>query len=152
MGTIRWMRDFITTEIVAWEYIDRTLKARHGISLAFFEVLDALADAPQHAMRIGDIARALRITVGAASKLIDRIEATQLVARQPDSHDRRASIVVLCHTGLEQVTAARTTYASEVQRILDTAFTPAEQQQFHMLTRRMYNAFAGVGVHMHAGE
>jgi DNA-binding MarR family transcriptional regulator len=107
---IRWMRDFITTEIVAWEYIDRVLKTRHGISLAFFEVLDTLADAPQHAMRIGDIARALRITVGAASKLIDRIEATQLVARQPDKQDRRASSVVLSQTGITAATVARATY------------------------------------------
>jgi DNA-binding MarR family transcriptional regulator len=100
-------------------------------------------------MRIGDIARALRITVGAASKLIDRIEAQQLVARQPDSQDRRASIVVLCHTGREQVTAARTTYASEVQRILDAAFTPAEQAQFHMFTRRMHDVFTAENAHTH---
>jgi DNA-binding MarR family transcriptional regulator len=41
----------------------------------------------------------LQITVGAASKVVDRVEAAGHCARQPDPRDRRSSLLVLTPAG-----------------------------------------------------
>jgi DNA-binding MarR family transcriptional regulator len=41
--------------------------------LAFFESLLFISREPRRSMRVGDLARALRVTVGGTSKLVDRI-------------------------------------------------------------------------------
>jgi DNA-binding MarR family transcriptional regulator len=61
-------------------------------------------------MRAGDLARALRVTVGGTSKLVDRIERAGLIARQPDPDDRRASRVALTAAGKRKLAAALKTY------------------------------------------
>ena len=55
---------------------------------------------------------ALRITVGATSKLVDRIEATGLIRRELDADDRRASRVALTDAGRQALAAASTAASS----------------------------------------
>ncbi len=49
--------------------------------------------------RVQDLSGGLRLTVGAASKLVDRLEAAELVARSPNPGDRRSSFVTLTASG-----------------------------------------------------
>jgi DNA-binding MarR family transcriptional regulator len=79
-------------------------------------------------MRVGDLARALRVTVGGTSKLVDRIERGGLIAREPDPDDRRASRVALTVAGKRKLTAAARTYEAEVASILGV-LSPEEQRQ-----------------------
>jgi DNA-binding MarR family transcriptional regulator len=80
-------------------------------------------------MRVGDLARALRVTVGGTSKLVDRIERAGLIARAPDPDDRRASRVTLTTAGKRKLGAAVKTYDAEVAGILGGALSPEEQRQ-----------------------
>jgi DNA-binding MarR family transcriptional regulator len=80
-------------------------------------------------MRVGDLARELRITVGGTSKLVDRIERAGLIAREPDPDDRRASRVALTTAGKRKLTAAVKSYEAEVAGILGGVLSPEEQQQ-----------------------
>lgn len=50
--------------------------------------------------------RALRVTVGGTSKLVDRIGRAGLIARESDPDDRRASRLVLTTAGKRKLTAA----------------------------------------------
>ena len=87
---IEWLRDLIGLEIVLWDRINARLKAQHDLSLAFFESLYFIGRSPDGSLRIGDLARALRITVGATSKLVDRIEVAGLIRRELDANDPHA--------------------------------------------------------------
>ena len=73
-----------------------------------------------------DLARALRITVGATSKLVDRVEAAGLIRRELDADDRRASRVVLTDAGKQSLTEASTTYTAELASVLDATLTADE--------------------------
>lgn len=88
-------------------------------------------------MRVGDLARALRVTVGGASKLVDRIERAGLIAREPDPDDRRALRVALTVAGKRKLTAAVKTYEAEVAGILGGALSPEEQQQMRDYVSRL---------------
>jgi DNA-binding MarR family transcriptional regulator len=80
-------------------------------------------------VRVGDLARGLRITVGGTSKLVDRVERAGLIVREPDPDDRRAARVALTTAGKRKLTAALKTYEAEVGSILDGVFSPDEQRQ-----------------------
>ena len=100
-----------------WERIDARLRERHDLPLSFFESLYFVSQAPDGSLRVGDLASALRVTVGETSKLVDRIEQAGLVARSPDPNDRRAARVMLTRDGERQLGAAVETYEAEIANV-----------------------------------
>lgn len=136
---IAWLNDLIRLEIVLWDRINTRLKAEHDLSLAFYQALYFIGRSLDDSLRVGDLARALRITVGAASKLVDRVEAAELIRRELDANDRRASRVALTDTGRAMLADASATCEAEMATALDAALTVDEQQQVHTLISRLLN-------------
>jgi DNA-binding MarR family transcriptional regulator len=137
---IEWLSDLIRLEIVLWDRVNARLKAELGLSLAFFQALHAIGPSADASLRVGDLARALRITVGAASKLVDRVEAAGLIRRELDADDRRASRVALTDTGRAMLADASATGEAEMASVLDAGLTADQQQQIHTHIRRLLNA------------
>lgn len=137
---IAWLSDLIRLEIVLWDRINAQLKAEHDLSLAFFQALYFIGHSPDGSLRVGDLARAMCITVGATSKLVDRVEAAGLIRRELDADDRRASRVALTATGRGMLTNASATCEAAMATVLDVALTVDEQQQVHTRIRRLLNA------------
>jgi DNA-binding MarR family transcriptional regulator len=140
LSRVDWISDLIRLEIVLWERIDACLRERHGLPLSFFESLYFISHAPEASLRVGELARALRVTVGGTSKLVDRIQAAGLIARTPDPHDRRAARVTLTPEGKRTVAAAATTYEEAVAALVDPVLDPTEQQQMHRYVKRLLAA------------
>jgi DNA-binding MarR family transcriptional regulator len=137
---IQWLSDLVRVEIVLWDHINARLHQDHDLSLAFFETLYFIGHSPDGSLRVGDLARALRITVGATSKLIDRVEAARLIRRELDADDRRASRVVLSDAGKQKLAEASTTYTTALASLLDATLTADEQLLLHTLVRRLLTA------------
>jgi MarR family transcriptional regulator, organic hydroperoxide resistance regulator len=137
---VAWATELIRLEIAVWDRVDARLRESHELPLAFFEALLFISRAPRGSMRVGDLAQALRVTVGGTSKLVDRIEKTGLIARELDPDDRRASRVVLTTTGKRKLNAAVKIYEAEVGDILGGALRPAEQQQMSDYVSRLLTA------------
>jgi DNA-binding MarR family transcriptional regulator len=73
-------------------------------------------------LRLGEVAKALRIVPRSATEVIDRLEAHGLTERLPDPADRRAVCVQLTDAGRElgrQLDAARDAEAGEFFAPLD---------------------------------
>jgi DNA-binding MarR family transcriptional regulator len=70
--------------------------------------------------RVHDLARAVAITVGAASQAVDRLESAGLCARRANPSDRRSSIVELTPEGTELLRVAAPVLDSELDRLLRT--------------------------------
>lgn len=137
---VRWLNDLVRLEILLWERVDAHLRSDPGITMAQFEALFAVADAGRDAVRVGDLASALAITVGGASKLADRVVAAGLLTRTPDPDDRRASRLTLSPAGRTALTAATRTYEKCLADLLDPTLTPTEQSQMHTLVTRLLSA------------
>jgi DNA-binding MarR family transcriptional regulator len=129
-------------EIAVWDRVDARLRESHELPLAFFESLLFISGAPRGSMRVGDLARALRVTVGGTSKIVDRIERAGLIAREPDPDDRRASRVALTTAGKRKLTAALKTYEVEVGSFLGGVLSPLEQQQMSDYVSRLLASIA----------
>jgi DNA-binding MarR family transcriptional regulator len=132
--------DLIRLEIALWDRVDARLRGSHELPLAFFEGLLFISRAPGASMRVGDLARELRVTVGGTSKLIDRIQRAGLIARQPDPDDRRASRVALTAAGKRKLNAAVKSYEAEVAAILRGVLSPDEQRQMSRYASRLLTA------------
>jgi DNA-binding MarR family transcriptional regulator len=137
---IQWFSDLVRLEIALWNRINARLKAEHDLSLAFFETLYFIAQSTSGSLRVGDLARALRITQGATSKLVDRVEAAGLIRRQLDADDRRASRLALTDAGQQTLADARATYEAEMATILDATLMAQEQEHLHTLVQRLLTA------------
>jgi DNA-binding MarR family transcriptional regulator len=137
---IQWLSDLIRLEIALWDRINIRLKQAHNLPLAVFEPLYFIEHSRDGSLRVGDLARALRITVGATSKLVDRIEAAGLIRRELDVNDRRASRVALTDAGKHQLADASTTYEAEIATVLDARLSTDEQQHLHDLVTRLLAA------------
>ncbi|WP_315094107.1 MarR family transcriptional regulator [uncultured Cellulomonas sp.] len=88
----------IRYETSLWNHLDDRLRAAGEVSLAN---LSALRVVRRHAdtARVQELRTELGITVGAASKLVDRLERDGLVVRSAHPHDRRSSLVTLTPAG-----------------------------------------------------
>jgi DNA-binding MarR family transcriptional regulator len=134
---VEWTSELIRLEIALWDRVDARLKTAHDLPLAFFEPLHLIARAREDSVRVGDLARGLRITVGGTSKLVDRIEQAGLIAREPDPDDRRASRVALTTAGKRKLNAALKSYEAEVAGILGGVLSREEQRQMSDYVSRL---------------
>ncbi len=106
--------------------LDRELDAEHGLSLAEYEVLSFLSEAPQERLRLSELARLVLISPSALTRRLDRLERRGLVQRQRCPHDARGSYAVLSRKGRAQLVAAAPTHLRGVRTHFVDRLTPAE--------------------------
>jgi DNA-binding MarR family transcriptional regulator len=95
--------------------LDRELEVGHGLSLAEYEVLAFLSEAPEERMRPSELARQSRISPSALTRRIDRLEKRGLVRRERCAHDARGAYAVLCPEGRDRLVAAAPTHVRGVR-------------------------------------
>jgi DNA-binding MarR family transcriptional regulator len=100
-----------------------------------FRVLRTLDNAAQP-IRLSDLAARLGIVPRSATSVVDDLEAAGLLARQPDPHDRRATLVDLTPDGRQILTTLREkrrdVMLSQLARL-----TTTEQQTLATLLQRL---------------
>ncbi len=94
--------------------------------LPWYEVLAAVAEAPDQRMRMGDLAEVLVITRGGLTKLVDRLVKAGLLERTFCETDRRVSYATLLPAGRELLAEMRPVIVGELQ-IAFSANISAEQ-------------------------
>ena len=85
-------------EIALWNAVDQELARQGQVNLGQLHGLRAV-DRYDGRARVQDVSADIGITVGAASKLVDRLERDGLTARRANPDDRRSSLVELTATG-----------------------------------------------------
>lgn len=88
----------IRYETDLWLHAERALRDAGAGSLADLEGVRAIA-AHGPTCRVHEVSRELGITIGAASKLVDRLERSGLARRRPNPADGRSSFVALTADG-----------------------------------------------------
>lgn len=83
--------------------------------LPWYEVLAAVAEAPEQRMRMGDLAELLVITRGGLTKLVDRLVKAGLLERTFCETDRRVSYATLLPAGAELLKEMRPVIVGELE-------------------------------------
>ncbi|GAA1001746.1 MarR family winged helix-turn-helix transcriptional regulator [Subtercola frigoramans] len=109
--------ELVRLEIELWERLDRLQRADVGISVAQLQSLRAVALRAGSA-RVQDISDDLQITVGAASKVIDRLAHDGLVERSPHPVDRRSMVITLTPRGAAAYESASSSASRHLAAVL----------------------------------
>jgi DNA-binding MarR family transcriptional regulator len=122
-SSTRWLND---TEMEAWRTLivattgllatlDNELQAEHGLSLGEYEVLVLLSEAPEHSMRMTDLALQQHLSPSGMTRRIDGLVKRGLVERQQCPNDRRGYNAVISEEGLRRLRAAAPTHVAGVR-------------------------------------
>lgn len=129
---------FAEHELAAWRgmlevharvtrQLDAQMHAEHGLSVSAYEVLMFLADAPEHRMRMSDIAQQVLLSRSGCTRLVDRLAELGYVTRCVATTDGRGLYAELTEAGLVKTTAARATHREGVRRFFLDHLTTTDQ-------------------------
>ena len=127
--------DLVLLEIELWNALEARLQAELRIGTATFQTLDVIARVED--CRVGDVVRELSITVGGASKTIDRIEKAGLCTRTPHPTDRRSSVIALTREGRRVLTAADRVVAAELEQRIGAVLSARSIDQLGRTIKRL---------------
>ena len=102
-------------EVALRNAVDQVLRREGQVSLAQLHALRVI-DRYAGQARVQDLSRDIGITVGAASKLVDRLERDGLAVRSPNPANRRSSLIALTSGGRQGLGAALEMAVTAVDR------------------------------------
>jgi DNA-binding MarR family transcriptional regulator len=124
MAEVRWLtdleqtvwRDLLALHDTLTARLDHELQAEVGLSLADYEVLVHLSEAPGSSLRMAELATLCARSPSGLTRRVDRLARTGLVKRQPCEADGRGSFAVLTPEGRLQLERAAPVHVRGVRR------------------------------------
>lgn len=110
--------------------------------LTHFEygILFALADAPEHTLRMSVLAGYANSSLSRLSRAASRLEARGWLRREPDPGDGRYTLASLSVSGVERVEQATPGHVRTVRRLVLDSLTRAQTKQLREISRRIARA------------
>ncbi len=115
----RWMPAFLAllrTHARLTDLLELDVRRIGGLSVARFDVLTHL-DMAGGRMGLSDLANAIVLSPSGLSKLLDRMEVSGLVERQPDPDDARSTLATITRHGRAVVRKTRRHHHAFLQQI-----------------------------------
>jgi DNA-binding MarR family transcriptional regulator len=95
--------------------LEAELEAEHGLTLPAYEVLAHLSEAPDHRLRMSDLASYAVLTPSGLTRLVDKLAREGLVERARCESDARVVYAVLTPAGLARLRTAYPTHLRGVR-------------------------------------
>jgi DNA-binding MarR family transcriptional regulator len=108
------------------EYTERQLRAHSGLSMADYQVLAHLSEAPEGRLRSFVLARWLRWEKGRLSQHLTRMQNRGLIRRERCATDQRGAVVVITDKGRALIEKAAPLHLADVRNVLIDHATPAQ--------------------------
>jgi DNA-binding MarR family transcriptional regulator len=131
---IRWLDDremrswraFVEVINLVTRALDRDLRTDSDLTNDDYELLVALSEAPEHRIRLGELAAGLRVPKAHLTYRIGRMEKAGLVERVDCPTDARGVFAVLTDQGVRRLEEAAPGHVASVRRHVLDHLTPAQ--------------------------
>jgi DNA-binding MarR family transcriptional regulator len=123
----RTWRSFIVASRLFWDRVERQLQQCAGIPHAYYEILVRLSEAPEHTLRMSQLASTSLSSRSRLSHAVARMEENGWIRRLPFPDDRRGALAQLTEEGMARLEAAAPGHVEEVRSQLFDALSPAQQ-------------------------
>jgi DNA-binding MarR family transcriptional regulator len=130
-------RAFLRAHAGVTRQLERELGAEAGIPLAWYDVLLQLAEAPERRLRMAELAERVLLSRSGLTRLVDRLQAEQLVVRQPAPDDARGMYTVLTPQGLAALRRSAPVHLAGIQRHWLAHFSDDELRQLRVLLGKL---------------
>ena len=118
-----------------------------GLTHFEYGVLFALADAPDHTLRMSVLAGYANSSLSRMSRAASRLEARGWMRREPDPADGRFTLAVLEDLGLQQYELATPGHVENVHRLVLDVLTQQQRKQLREISHRVMRAVHESGRH-----
>ena len=118
-------RAFLATSKLLFRQLDRDLQP-FGLSGNDYEILVVLSEAPEHRLRMTDLADATAQSRSRLSHQITRMETAGLVRRESCPGDKRGLFAVLTDTGMATIERVAPYHVESVRRHFIDLLTPEQ--------------------------
>jgi DNA-binding MarR family transcriptional regulator len=106
--------------------LDRELRRRTGLPLAWYDVLLELRGAPDHRLTMSELGDRVVLSRSRVSRVVDELGGQGLVARDPNPADARSAYAVLSAAGEKRFLEAAPVYVSGIERGFAAGLSEAE--------------------------
>lgn len=126
VATTRWLdaeqqrswRAYLVGTTLLMDRLDRDLRELHDLSMPEYEILVRLSEAPDHRMRMAQLAGSISHSRSRVTHTVARLEKDGLVTRSACASDGRGVEAVLTDEGLKRLEAAAPTHVEGVRQFL----------------------------------
>lgn len=119
-------REFLRAHARLTRQMETDLVREQRLSLASYDVLVQLAEAPDRRLRMTDLANALLLSRSGVTRLVGRLERIGLVSRSRAAGDGRGVVAELTDRGLDRLRNASATHLSGITRHFADRLDPAQ--------------------------
>jgi DNA-binding MarR family transcriptional regulator len=130
-------RSFLRAHSLIIRRLETDLMDRHGISLAWYDVLARLVESDDRRLRMSDLAERVMLSPSGLTRLVDRMVEAGLLFREPSENDARGSYAVLTDHGFEALRSATGTHLRGILDYVLSRFTDAELDQISKYLARL---------------
>lgn len=131
-------RAFVGTCHAFFAAIDAQLQRDTGIPLAYYEILVRLSEAPDHTLRMTQLAEAASASKSRVSHAVARLEERGWVRRRDCPTDRRGQLAELTDEGYAVLVAAAPGHVEQVRRTLFDPLTPEQADQLRAISEAIH--------------
>jgi DNA-binding MarR family transcriptional regulator len=138
-----WMgawRTFLEAHARVTDALAAELEDETGLPLSWYDVLVQLTEAPDQKLRMQELARAVLLSKSGLTRLVDRMVAEGLVAREPCLDDRRGTFVCLLPAGTARLDGASPVHMRGISQHFTSHLTEADARQLRDLLARVLEA------------
>lgn len=133
-------RIFLKTHAKAIELIERELAEADLPPLSWYDVLWTLEQAPERRLRMHEIANAIVLSRSNLTRLVDRLEAADLLCRESCPSDRRGAFAALTDKGLALRQRMWPVYSQAIAKYFAQYLSDAEVMTLTQVLKRMLAA------------
>ena len=133
-------RAFLNSHAKVIRAIEDELAQAQRLPLSSYDVLLTLSEAPDHKLRMHEIADRVVLSRSGLTRLLDRLERDGLICRERSGADRRGAFAVLTEAGIEALRQAWPIYASGIQKHFASLLQDAEVKVVTEALNRVYKA------------
>jgi DNA-binding MarR family transcriptional regulator len=130
-------RNFLTAHAAVIDRIEDDLSEAEVLPLSWYDVLLALYEAPEHKLRMHELASVILVTRGGLTRLVARIEEVGLLRREPDPDDGRGLYAALTEEGSEALRTTWPVYARGISEHFGRHLTDEEVEILDRAFRRV---------------
>lgn len=133
---------FLQTHTLVIRALEQELVAGQDLTLAEYDVLVHLSDAPKHRLRMSELGALLLVTSGGATKLIDRMTKRGFTDRELDPSDRRVVYAVLTTAGRQKLRSAARIHLAGVHQYFTSFLGDEDTDVLRSIFSRMLSSQA----------
>ena len=128
-------RAYLRAHATITRALEAELVAEQRLSLAAYDVLVQLAEAPERRLRMTELADAVLLSRSGVTRLVDRLERAGLVTRGRVADDGRGVAARLTDAGLARLRTAARTHLAGVHEHFVARLEPADLAALERVSR-----------------